>query len=254
MDFHQRFSTFYDADIRLSAAPSTSMALHMRIGRDDFSSDIDYTDDDEVDENDAQANTTYFFPKACWNQNHPGDATMMYCRQWSIVATARENIVQLFAIPLGWRDSLDDDEEEDPENDNEDIEGNNIPFYLSAKLVLPVGGTIRDVGFYGDDGKSSLSSGNDSGTGKEGCQKLGIVYQPDADDLTVQLWLASYDRILWQGLDFQTTLIDEAQIEPFATWKMQPVAQGEEIGQDEENMVLFAQSKSFEKVLCHVLD
>ena len=214
----------------------------MRIGRDDCTSDIDCDEDDDVDGTEAQSSTnTYFFPKACWNQNHL-DATMMYCRQWSLVATVRENIVQLFAIPLGWRDSIDQD---DPENDDdEDDEANKIPFYLSAKLVLPVGGKVRDVGFYGDDGKSSLSSGNDSGTGKEGCQKLGIIYQNDDDDLTIQLWLASYDRILWQGFTFQTTLLDESQVEPFATWTMQPLVQGEDIGQDDENMVLFVQSKS----------
>ena len=233
--------TNINADIHLSSS-CTMMALHMRIGRDDFTGGDDEQDD--VDENDAQATNTFFFPKVCWDKNHPDDATMMYCRQWSIVATVHENVVQLFCIPLGWRDSSDAD---NPGNDDDedDEENNNIPFYLSAKLLLPSGGTVRDVGFYGDDGKSSLSSGNDSGTGKEGSQKLGILYQPhDDDDLKVQLWLASYDRIVWQGVTFQTTLIDASQLELFATWKMQPIVQGEEIGQDEENMVLFVQSKS----------
>ncbi len=205
----------------------------MRIGRDVIASYHDWDDEEEDDRN-----HTYFLPRACLKGNDPEDAEMSYCRQWSIIATACDNVLQLFALPLGWRDPADAITDNFDQEDGEHF----IPFYLSAKFVLPTGGVVRDVGFYSDDGKSSLSSGTDSGTGMEGCQKLGILFQDE--NAKIDLWMASYDQILWQSMPFESTLIHESKLEAFATWNLQPMVEGEDNDHKEDHMALFAQSES----------
>jgi hypothetical protein len=208
----------------------------MRIGRDVPTSSDPWGEED----NSEEAERSYFSPRACAKDSRPDEAETCYCRQWSIIVQAQENTVQLFGVPLGWRDP----EDEDMEFDEEDSVGSSIPFYLAAKMTLPPGGSIRDVAFYSDDGKSSLSSGNDSGTGKEGRQKLGILYQQD-DESRLDFWLASYDDLIWQSLPFEATLIDASQIEKFASCNLQAMAEGEENEiQTENEPVLYAQSKS----------
>lgn len=210
----------------------------MRIGRDVLAASDPWDEEDDENDKGAGAGRSYFSPRACSKDGHPDDAEAIYCRQWSIIVQAEENTVQLFCVPLGWRDP----EDEDMEFDDEETAEVFIPFYLAAKLILPPGGSIRDVGFYSDDGKSSLSSGNDSGTGKEGRQKLGILYQQD-EDSRLDLWLVSYDNLIWQSLPFESTLIDSSQIESFASSNLQPKGEGEENNQTEDKAVLYAQSK-----------
>jgi hypothetical protein len=224
----------------------------MRIGRDVPASSDPWGEEDSNEE----AEKSYFAPRVCSKDSSPDEAETSYCRQWSIMVQVQDNKVLLFAIPLGWRDPEDEDMEFDEE---EAAEGAAIPFYLAAKMTLPPGGSIRDVGFYNDDGKSSLSSGNDSGTGKEGRQKLGILYQQQQDDSSkLDLWLASYDDLIWQSLPFEATLIDGSQITGFASYNLQAMEEGEENGasQTEDESIRYAQSKSLwnDEILLDLID
>lgn len=65
-------------------------------------------------------------------------------------------------------------------------------FILSQCLKLPPQCTIEDIGFYGDDGKSSLSTGKDTSTGKEGRQALSLILKYETEQ---SLWLIDYDNI-----------------------------------------------------------
>jgi hypothetical protein len=181
------------------------MALHMRVGADR----LDYDALNQQDQEGESTPKSFFLPKAHTSESDEGD--YCYCRQWSVVATAQENAILLHAIPLGWKPSEDDTLDK--------VDGDNqIPFYLTTMLGLPFGGSIRDIGFYGDDGKSSLSSGNDSGTGKEGHQKLGVLYEIEGQ---LDLWLISYDRIRWQSVHFYNELLDASNVRTFAAVALQ---------------------------------
>ena len=128
------------------------------------------------------------------------------CRQWSLLSQAdHDNLegndtVHLYAIPLSWTDpAMDDLDDEDDMSIG--IVGSH---FGAATLSLPSGYTVCDLGFYGDDGKSSLSSGVDSGTGKEGRQGLGLLMSRDVDDTTsLELWLLSYDQIHFDSVSFE---------------------------------------------------
>jgi hypothetical protein len=54
---------------------------------------------------------------------------------------------------------------------------------------------VVDMSFYGNDGKSSLSSGMDSGTGKEERQSLGLLVARELGptEVSLQVWLVPYD-------------------------------------------------------------
>lgn len=233
------------SDLRLPMESSVFTCLAMRIGRDVLVSSDPWDEEDEADE---EAQSTYFSPKIASNDAVSDGVEMEYCRQWAVGATAQENFVQLFAIPLGWRDP----EEEDAPWDDEEDAGRDIPFYLTTKMVLPSGGSIRDIGFYGDDGKSSLSSGNDSGTGKERRQKIGILYQQqDSSSSQLELWLASYDSVRWQRIVFTPDLLDHSQIEAFATCDLRPKMEEDDASDDEndDGLVQHVQSKLGIRVL-----
>lgn len=217
---------------------SCKHAMHMRIGRDVPVSRDPWEEEEEAAD---EKERTYFAPKAILSSqdnNWTDAAGMAYCRQWAIVATASDDTVQLFALPLGWRDPNQPDMEDDEENAE-----HTFPFYLTSKMVLPPGGAILDIGFYGDDGKSSLSSGNDSGTGKERRQKLGILYKQQ--DSRLELWLASYDSIQWQTFPFTPNLGDKSDISASAIWCLRPKTDqlGDDACQDDEERVQYAHSK-----------
>ena len=214
-------------EIQIPVSPI--LALHMRVGADQLDYDALQDDDDNNDE----AEKSYFLPRASATESEEGRPC--YCRQWSVIATAQGNEILLHAIPLGWEPSEDDSHHDDMVEEGKGP----ITFYLAAKLVLPYANSIRDIGFYSDDGKSSLSSGNDSGTGKEGHQKLGVLYEVPHGQL--ELWLMAYDRIRWQSVPFSHALLEATHVKQFATVELTALSRGEGIWDNNDGLP--AQSK-----------
>jgi hypothetical protein len=166
---------------------------------------------------------TYFLPRVA-KHSHTTLPACLDCRQWwSIIAQAHDNIVQLYCLPLGWKEPAEDGDFEEEVMDE-------LPFY----------GFVREVVFYGDDGKSSLSSGNDSGSGKEGRQNLGIPYQEEK----LELWLASYDSLLWQAVPFESILMDPSEVKEHCTRTVQAMPDISEEAQElVEDDIMWAQCK-----------
>jgi len=219
--------TLHPQEIELPLATSR-VALHMRIGGDDLGTP-DFSDDEDEDDQDGPK--TYFAPRVACEDGFK----ISYCRQWSLIASIQEkNTVQLFAIPLGWKDPdcpdlLDDMESED-----------NTPFYLTTIMALPDTGCVRDVAFYSDDGKSTLASGNDCGSGKEGSQKLGILFQ---EEDRLDIWLVRYDDMVWQTLEYGSKFVDASTVDELAKCELKPIKeeQGDAL---EDDGVRFAQTRT----------
>eukprot|EP00536_Pseudo-nitzschia_multiseries_P008418 jgi/Psemu1/257216/estExt_Genewise1Plus.C_2130041 len=225
---------------RVSEKEECKIATHSRIGRD--SASCVFWDDDE----DEEENRTYFLPKIDPDSNHYANLSPMSglenCRQWFLIAQAHGATIQLFCLPLGWKQTEDDDDFDRGDLDDENHDENDIPFYLTSKLTLPEGGQVLQIGFYGDDGKSSLSSGIDSGTGREGRQKLGFIYQKSFPSLAKELWTTSYDSISWQAIPFDPMLLNASQVDTNCSQKVLQVSVGE--SRDDGEDVLFAQSRT----------
>lgn len=130
-------------------------------------------------------------------------------RQWTVVAqTIDESTLQLHAFPLTWTNATNDDFD-----DYEIDEGLASELDWTVRLTLPSEYSIRDIAFYGDDGKSSLSSSFDSGAGQEGRQRLGLLVsrrrlnegeaQPETPMDTVELWLVPYDDLEFTCLSLE---------------------------------------------------
>lgn len=185
-----------DTELALTAADPYNIAVHTRIG-----CDIAEEDREMWMEEDDNGETECFIPNIVVDSNDEsllGDLSS--CRQWGLVASWKGELIQLFCLPLGWRGTGDFD------NDK-------IPFYLTAKMALPQGHSILSLGFYGDDGKCSLASGKDGGTGKEGAQELSILYQSQ-ESSSPELYFLSYDSLDWQAsiddkLCFGSHVVDE---------------------------------------------
>jgi hypothetical protein len=211
------------------------VAIHTRVGREVALKEPWLDEEEEGEEEEGQ---TYFSPRVA-EHTYTILPECLDSRQWSIVAQAHGNIVQLFCLPLGWRDPM----EEDDDDVEDEFATDDLPFYLTTKLVLPQTGFVREVGFYSDDGKSSLSSGNDSGTGKERRQKLGMLYQ---DGEQLELWLASYDSLMWQAVPFESILMGPSEVEDHCTKEVQAMPEmseeDEEVLEDDDS-ILLAQSK-----------
>ena len=104
------------------------------------------------------------------------------CRQWSVVAIAREfsndrRGIQLIALPV---------EEE-------------IVYYITSRMVMPANVSLQELAFYGDDGKSSLFSGEIGGSGKEGRQGLGMLLKNESGN--EELWVVQYDNLIFQTVE-----------------------------------------------------
>jgi hypothetical protein len=153
------------------------------------------------------------------------------CRQWFLIAQASKTIIQLFCLPLGWT-------QKDP--DDNDTDRDDISYYLTAKLILPAEGYILQIAFYGDDGKSSLSSGMDSGSGMEGKQKIGFIYQNSSSSSVTELWTTTYDSLLWQAVPFDSMLLNASQVDSTCSRNIVPISLAEEYDEEE---VLVAHSK-----------
>jgi hypothetical protein len=146
----------------------------------------------------------------------------MNCRQWLVAAQAIDRgSIALHAFPLSWTKTAGVD------FDDEDTEhGLLSDVHWGVQMTLPSECTIRDIAFYGDDGKSSSSSSVDSGSGQEGRQHLGLLVSRrngnDASELhsessAVELWLVPYDE-----LEFSTESLRREQIsDTFASFRCQ---------------------------------
>lgn len=238
------FLTFYfpsSLDIflpRTSNNKKCTIASHSRIGRDSASCSVFWDEEEEEGED-----KTFFLPNICYKSNHYANLSpssgLENCRQWFLIAQASENVVQMFCLPLGWKQKEDsDDRDFDIENENNDED--TIPYYLTTKLILPAEGYVLQIEFYGDDGKSSLSSGMDSGTGMEGKQKIGFIYQKSSSSSIIELWTVTYDSLLWQAIPFDSMLMNAKQVDDACSQNVLPISVAEDYGGEE---VLFAHSK-----------
>jgi len=222
---------------RTSNNKKCTIATHSRIGRDSASCSVFWDEEEEEEEK------TYFLPKVCYKSNQYANLSpssgLENCRQWFMIAQASENVVQLFCLPLGWKQKEDpDDRDFDTEDENNDED--TIPYYLTSKLILPAEGYVLQIGFYGDDGKSSLSSGMDSGTGMEGKQKIGFIYQKSSSSSVIELWTVTYDSLLWQAIPFDSMLLNAKQVNDTCSQNVLPISVAEDYDGDE---VLFAHNR-----------
>ena len=214
-----------------STETESCVAIHTRVGRDPV---FDETFDDIDDDSDL----SYFSPRVVSlpNSQLPDSFDV---RQWSVIAQARNNTIQIWCCPLGWTEP-----EEVEDGFGGDEVDYSIPFYITAKLILPRDGVIRKIGFYSDDGKSSLSSGNDSGDGKEGRQKLSVVFQRE----TLELWLIRYEALHWQSEPFDSIFNENSNVIERCHHTVLPLSQSggpeeDEMAVDDDGPTLFAQSK-----------
>jgi hypothetical protein len=144
-------------------------------------------------------------------------AALAHVRQWSVLAHIEPESKQritIYAFPLTWTcryDDFDDDDvlDEDLWNANDavpsGIEGNR---YLTTQIEVPSDCRICKLAFYGDDGRSSLSSSNDDpGTGQEGRrQALGVLLyrttKINAQRRPLELWIIPYDGLMYECRTF----------------------------------------------------
>ena len=103
------------------------------------------------------------------------DESFSCSRQWTVLALTRtltsgQHGIHLILVPLEPGKS----------------------FVLSRYLGIPDGFIVKEVGFYGDDGKSNLFSGEESGNGEEVRQAIGLLVEKRSD---LALWLIPYDQV-----------------------------------------------------------
>lgn len=213
--------------------------IHTRIGREP-AIEHEGWEQEVDDDDDGEEDRTFFLPRVS-KQSLIDLPDYFDCRQWSVIVQAHGNIIQLYCIPLGWKF---------PNTSQGDGS-----IYLTAKLVLPSGLVVNDLGIYSDDGKSSLSSGNDSGTGKEGRQKLGILVE---DKGQLVLWLVAYENLSWQVVPFESTFIDPTQVDDDCSFNVMAYPEGyddeDEDQLDIDDSILMAQSKYHSKLFLSYLN
>lgn len=215
------------------------MALTMRLGRGGAVSESDPFGDDE---------TCGFFAPLCGTETDPSAATF---RQWTILAQVAEAaatasadplhcFVQLFAIPLTWTDTEDEDDS--------DEHGVATRVFWTTRLALPPKCLVRAIAFYGDDGKSSLSSGVDSGSGKERRQALGLLVQRAE---TLELWLVPYDKCAFSQRPFlesvsASSLWLHVPADESRQYLLEPMPEGFDEDALVPNGVLYARTRSIQ--------
>lgn len=183
-------------------------------------------------------------------------------RHWSVIAKTscpaedKENYtIKLYLIPHGWADPNDEIEDEDALGygiGEEDLQAQEcgVPFYLTTEIILPDGRRVLDMAFYGDDGRSNLSSGLDSGTGRERRQALGLLLgnkpPSGASEEVLELWLLEYDSLAFQVIaakkDSKQVFLDENIVDSQCQAFAQPLREAQEESDGEDGVVL-AKSK-----------
>jgi hypothetical protein len=172
------------------------------------------------------------------------------CRNWALIARASSwkgelDSVLVYAVPLGWSENSSMDEEDLLDDDDVDFELGpsqvNTPFYLVSRLALPSDCQIQQVSFYGDDGRSSLSSGSDSGTGKEGRQSLGLLVR--RSNQTDELWIVPYNSIEYRAVNVPNSNPTEKVV--LRETDTVPIVQVQSLGdsqEDSQEATVFAKS------------
>lgn len=194
------------------------VAIHSRIGSDL----ITFAAAHDLAENEA---ANCFCPKIC--QVGATRKTGL-CRQWAVLAQAHSDKIQLFAIPITPSEIAPHSGQEPPVK-----AAASISYYLSSLLEIPPGGIIQDIQFYSDDGKSSLAAGNNSGSGKEGKQNLGLLYYSGQD---LELWMVDYDQLVWQSIEFSESLADTSNLDPACIKRINPLLSSGEVDAGEFDM------------------
>lgn len=128
--------------------------------------------------------------------------------QWFVVArsvnVAKDNLVQLVAFPgLECKD--------------DDLSMARPSYYLTGFMKMPKGSVVKELGFYGDDGNSSLSVGSSDKNDVELCRPEGrqalilLVHREAKDDnmtdggFAEELWSVKYDELVFRAVNTQTT-------------------------------------------------
>ena len=148
------------------------------------------------------------------------------CRQWALAATAREfsdgqRGIQLIVLPL--------------------VEDSN--YYLISRMILPHDMTLKELGFYGDDGKSSLFFGEKSGSGKEGRQRLGLILQHKSGK--EELWVVNYENLVFHSVDLKEctgSLLPDVDFLDHSTVDVLPVQSSFDKSMDNAR-ILYAKSR-----------
>lgn len=200
------------------------IAVHTRIGSDGG------VEDPGLDP--AESMLSGFFCPNTLADNSEDNETY-HSHQWVVVAQSGKSNVQLFAFPAT-TPSVDETSGEF------NVDSTKLPpfcHYLTAVLEFPANGRICDVGFYGDDGKSSLSASLDSGSGKEGSQSLGVLFQTE---LHLQLWLVKYDSVRWERVQSSDFLMESSRVNISCRTA---VATSDRAGESPKGPLLMARSK-----------
>lgn len=168
----------------------------------------------------------------CFHPEVEGEESQA-CRQWAIVATAREfsdgqGGIQLLALPLG----------------------KEYTYYLTSRMIVPKDLILLELGFYGDDGKSSLFSGENIGSGKEGRQGLGVLLRNESGK--AELWVVQYDAVVFQLVDLGETtgsLLPDVDFSDQCTVIVQPLPRNSDESMDQDG-IFFARGKSMLRSIC----
>jgi hypothetical protein len=230
------------------------VAIHSRVGNDSSSTEQDNGIEDEVEDE------GYFRPRVVAGKSLP-DIPHFNCRQWSIIAKtsspteSRESYtVKLYLIPHGWSDSLDNPQDDllafglEPDDAPQDC---GVPFYLTADIILPPGSRVLDMGFYGDDGNSTLSASLDKNSGRERRQALGLLLgsknSAESSEDSIELWLVPYDHLSFQVIatkkDSKQIFLDDNEIDSECQVHAKARASLDEEAEEAEDGVVFAKSK-----------
>lgn len=235
------FCSFVVFDIAPTTKGNDSVcAIHSRLGGNEDNLDPD-----------VDGPVGFFCPRVA-----SGDGPLGSCRSWSIIARAtsfrgsKDDSIHLFALPLGWKDAMSSN---DVSDDDEDEEHCHVPYYLSSRLVLPTPYRVKEIGFYSDDGNSSLSAGTEDGsTGREGRQAMGLLVSCPTSDgkaMAEELWLVHYDKAIYHRVSFSpqagnqpSIVLDEQVLVDEAVINIVPLRGGQDEDENEPG-TLYAKSK-----------
>jgi len=155
------------------------------------------------------------------------DDSFSFSRQWTVVAflvqlsNTRQGI-NLILFPLGKN-----------------------KFVLSRCLSIPSYYVIKEIGFYGDDGKSSLNTGKNRSPGKEGRQALGLLLKRGSEQF---LWLVNYDEIKFAVLPHskEDVRVDLSKMKVNLESSVSIVPLNDEMDEDED--LLIARTRKIELI------
>ena len=198
---------------------ASKVTMQTRVGTDMDVLDVDgWADTSELEE-------SCFLPHIVTQADDLANHTNLErCRQWLVVAKWQDNWIQLYCVPLLGNDRP------------------NPQYVLTARLQLPEDRKILSLGFYGDDGKSSLSAGNDGGTGKDGPYDVAFLAKKPESSIPTLLFVP-YAGIGWQALTFDS-LASEYELSEECCYDIIEDSEGIDEGDDmPSNNTVVAQSK-----------